>query len=93
MTPPRSLFTQPAIMVPVDDAMEYVRHVFAGVDNLLIQLGDQLESDVAAHLGASVRAEIILRIRQRVAAAREAISEENPELQRASHPTGLAHLG
>ena len=35
-------FVTPAVMVPVEEAMDYARDILAGVDNLLIELGDRL---------------------------------------------------
>lgn len=70
-----SPFVAPAVMVPVEDAMDYARDILAGVDNLLIELSNDLIDDLPNGLTPQQRQHLQQVIRARIAAARAAVDE------------------
>ncbi len=68
-------FVTPAVMVPVEEAMEYARDILAGVDNLLIELSDRLLDGLPEGLTDAQREQLCNSVATRIEAARAAVDE------------------
>ena len=68
-------FVDPAIMVSVEDAIAYAESIFAGVDNLLIELRDDLLNELTHGLTVAQRNRIGAVIDAHFEAARDAVDE------------------
>ena len=68
-------FVTPAVMVPVEEAMDYARDILAGVDNLLIELEERLLDGLPDGLTNAQRQEFYESVVARIEAARAAVDE------------------
>ncbi len=66
---------QPAFVVSAADAVEYTDVVLAGVDNLLIELGDNLTSSLLDGLSEPQKERFAAIISEHIEAARAAADE------------------
>ena len=68
-------FVTPAVMVPVEEAMDYARDILAGVDNLLIELEERLLDGLPDGLTDAQRIQLHESVGTRIEAARAAVDE------------------
>ncbi len=68
-------FVQPALVVSAADAVEYADVLLAGVDNLLIELGDNLTSSLLDELAEPQKRRFATIISEHIETARAAADE------------------
>ena len=68
-------FVQPALVVSAADAVQYAYVLLAGVDNLLIELGDNLTSSLLDGLAEPQKRRFATIISEHIEAARTAADE------------------